>query len=90
MSGMDSIIILVECFSRTTTAMSIVERVSGDRGWLISHESFLEEVYSTTPLKPISGIFDVRTPFRMDTEAAKAAAAAAGNQGGNSIGQFLT
>ena len=59
--------------------MSIVERVSGARGggWLISHESFLEEVYSTPPLclKPLSGIFDVRTPFRMDAEAAKVAAA---------------
>ena len=59
-------------------AMSIVERVCGARGgWLISHESFLEKAYSTPPLdlKPLSGIFDVRTPFRMDAEAAKAAAA---------------
>ena len=60
--------------------MSIVERVSGGRGWLISHESFLEEVYSASQLglKPLGGIFDVRTPFRMDAEAAKAAL---GNQG---------
>ena len=59
-------------------AMSIVERVSGARGgWLISHESFLEKAYSSPSLglKPLSGIFDVRTPFRMDAEAAKAAAA---------------
>ena len=65
----------------SAAAMSIVERVSGGGGWLISHESFLEEVYSATPplgLKPLSGIFDVRTPFRMDAEAAKAAL---GNQG---------
>ena len=63
--------------------MSIVERVSGGRGWLLSHESFLEEVYSKRHtsylgLKPLRRIFDVRTPFRMDAEAAKVAAS--GNQ----------
>ena len=63
----------------SAAAMSIVERVSGGRGWLLSHESFLQEVYSQPHtsylgLKPLRGIFDVRTPFRMDAEAEKVAA----------------
>ena len=63
----------------SAAAMSIVERVSGGRGWLLSHESFLEELYSKPHtsylgLKPLRGIFDVRTPFRMDAEAEKVAA----------------
>ena len=53
--------------------MSIVERVAGGIGWFVSHETFLEEAYSPLDLKPLSGLFDVRTPFRMDAEAAKAA-----------------
>jgi hypothetical protein len=56
-------------------AMAILEKVSGGRGWLISHRGHLERLYSGEGLEP-EKFFEVLTPFRMDAEAEKIAKAA--------------
>ncbi len=56
--------------------MSIVRTVPG-LGWIINHETYLEDVYRESKLRS-AGLFDVRTPYRMDAEAEKIAAIAEG------------
>jgi hypothetical protein len=54
--------------------MAIVERID-EKGWLIDHQLFLNNLYEPLHKRLIHGLFDIKTPFMMDEQAKKLATA---------------